>query len=353
MVAKTGGGVIMKAKRGERVDRLGLMIVEDDTFILDDLATILDWDAESYTLVTATNGKQGLHKFEEVHPLIVLTDVRMPAMDGLEMMAEIKKQNPYVQILILSAYDDFAQVQEALRQGAKEYLLKQDITAELLREKLSGMRRNLEEQREFALNAVKNRIYELITAPAEDPAKLQEQLHGILRLGGYFPDELLLAPARRFAVQLMRERGMADLGPEEEQKDAFFDALRSYLIGLGKGPRYLRGSGIEAPEPETVSRAKAYMEAHFQDPNLSVQDVARVVGISYGRLGVLFREKAGCTINDYLTELRIREAKRLLCTGDYKVYEVAERVGYRSSQYFSYAFHQKTGQSPNHYRKGE
>lgn len=342
-------------KGGGAVGPLGLMVVEDDTFILEDISAIVERETEGYRLVTASNGKQGLHKFQQFRPLIVITDVRMPAMDGLEMMARIKKQDPYVQFLILSAYDDFASVQAALRQGAKDYLLKQDITPELLTGKLAAIRESLDEQVAFALNAVKNRIYELIAAPADDPRKLQEQLEGILRLGGYLPDELLLGPARQFALRLMEERGMEVPEQEGGQEDprAFFDALRVYLAGLGKSPRYLRSSGLESPEPETVSKARAYMEAHFQDPDLSVQDVARIVGISYGRLGVLFREKVGCTINDYLTELRIREAKRLLCTGDYKIYEVAERVGYRSSQYFSYAFHQRTGQSPNHYRKGE
>ena len=341
------------------MEQLGLMIVEDDTFILEDLSTILDWESEGYRLVTAGNGKQGLHKFEEFRPLMVITDVRMPAMDGLEMMAAIRRHNPYVQFVVLSAYDDFPSVQAALRQGAKDYLLKQDITAQLLRDKLAALRAGLEEQVEFALNAVKNRIYELISAPADDPSRLREQLDHILRLGGYFPDGLLLDPARQFALRLMRERGMAELeadleaGQQADRPRAFFAALRRYLIGLGKSPQYLRSSGIEAPAPETVARAKAYMEAHFRDPDLSVQKVAGVAGISYGRLGVLFREHVGCTVNDYLTELRIREAKRLLCTGDYKIYEVAERSGYRSSQYFSYAFHQRTGQSPNHYRKGE
>ncbi len=194
------------------------MIVEDDTFILEDLVAILGRETEGYRLVTAANGKQGLHKFEEFRPLIVVTDVRMPAMDGLEMMARIKKQDPYVQFLILSAYDDFSSVQAALRQGARDYLLKQENTPELLTEKLAAIRESLSEQVSIALNAVKNRLYELIVSPAEDPRILQEQLEGILRLGGYFPDELLLAPARQFALRLMGERGMVVPGPEQGQE---------------------------------------------------------------------------------------------------------------------------------------
>lgn len=331
--------------------QLGLMIVEDDTFILEDLATILDWQAEGFAVITASNGKQGLRKFEEFHPLIVLSDVRMPGMDGLEMMAQIKRQNPYVQFLMLSAYDDFAPVQEALRQGAKDFLLKQDITAELMREKLAVIRKDLSEQQEFAMNAVKNRLYELFTQPLESPERIQEKLSGILRLGGYFPDEMLLAPAREFAIRLMQEKGME---PSENgaPKD-FFAMLRDYLIDLGQRPGDLQASGIGRTEPAPLTRAKGYIQAHYTDPDLSAKEVAESAGMSYGRLSVLFREWMGCTINDYLTEVRIKEAKRLLCSGDYKVYEVAERVGYRSSQYFSYAFRQKEGLAPNRYRKGE
>lgn len=333
---------------------LKLMIVEDDPFILSDLTTIIDWSAEGLDVITAANGKQGLHKFEQFLPMIVITDVRMPFMDGLEMMSQIKKQNPYIQFLILSAYNDFAPVQEALRQGARDYILKQDISAELLREKLSAIRDILAEQREFAFNAVQSRLYDIFSSAVNQPDYLQEKFDGILRLAGYFPEELLLRPAEEFAMELLQKNGEDGKLPQLQAGDRdFFSVLKLYLLSDRWNGRLYIDPAADAAKPTLVTKAKEYIQARFRDPDLSTADIAREIGISYGRLSVLFKEQTGGTLNDYLTDVRIQEAKRLLCTGDHKIYEVAELSGYHSSQYFSYAFRSRVGQSPNSYRKGE
>ena len=337
------------------MEPLKLMIVEDDAFILSDLSTIVDWSAQGFEVVTASNGRQGLHKFEQCLPMAVITDVRMPFMDGLEMMARIKQRNPYIQFLVLSAYNDFAPVQEALRQGARDYILKQDISAELLLEKTEVMRAALDEQREFAFNAVQSRLYELLSAPTADGDYLQEKFDGILRLAGYFPENLLLRPAEEFAVELLRRNGEDDsrIALLQSGSGDFFNALKLYLLSDRWRGKVQSGHTADPAASAMVARAKEYIQARFRDPDLSTTNVAKEIGISYGRLSVLFKEQTGNTLNDYLTDVRIQEAKRLLCTEDYKIYEVAELSGYHSSQYFSYAFRSKVGQSPNSYRKGE
>lgn len=336
------------------MEPLKLMIVEDDPFILNDLTTIIDWSAEGLEVISAASGKQGLQKFEQLLPMIVMTDVRMPFMDGLEMMARIKKQNPYIQFLVLSAYDDFASIQDALRQGARDYILKQDISAGLLREKILAIREILAEQKEFAFNAVQSRLYDIFSASSNQPEYLQEKFDGILRLAGYFPEELLLRPAEEFAMELLQKNGDDGKLPQLQVGDKdFFHILKLYLLSdrWNEGPR--GDPAAEIPKPTVVTKAKEYIHARFRDPDLSTTDIAREIGISYGRLSVLFKEQTGSTLNDYLTDVRIQEAKRLLCTGDHKIYEVAELSGYRSSQYFSYAFRSRVGRSPNSYRKGE
>lgn len=334
------------------MDTLKLMIVEDDPFILNDLTTITDWEAMGLEIITAANGKQGLHKFEQLLPMIVITDVRMPFMDGLEMMARIRKQNPYIQFLILSAYNDFASVQEALRQGARDYILKQDISSELLRDKISFLRDVLAEQREFAFNAIQSRLYRLLSSPPESPDDLRESIGQILHLSGFFPEEQLLFPAEEFVLELMRK----NVGTEEERlarlqvgSPNFFQNFQQILLAGGQGSV----PSLEFSKSALVDKAKEYLRLHFREANLSTTDIGREIGISYGRLSVIFREQTGTTLSDYITDLRIQEAKRLLCDGEHKIYEVAESIGYRSSQYFSYVFRTRVGQSPISYRKGE
>lgn len=330
-----------------------LLIVEDDAFIVDDLSTILDWQAAGYDVLTAANGKQGLGMFELHRPMIVVTDVRMPFMDGLEMMSRIKAINPYVEFLVLSAYTDFTPVQEALRQGARDYLLKQDISAQQLLEKVKTMRVHIEEQAALALNAMNNQLYELLALPSEKPGDFQTRLQEILRPTGCFPDDMLTAPARVFALEFTQERTgqLPDALIEFDGTSAeFFELLREHWLSAGSGKRR---PGSEAPfhSSTAVERALNCINESYGDPTLGARSIAHEVGISYNRLSVLFREETGKTISDYLTEMRIEAAKRLLSSGDYKIYEVAEKVGYRSSQYFSYAFRERTGRSPNRYRK--
>ena len=93
------------------------------------------------------------------------------------------------------------------------------------------------------------------------------------------------------------------------------------------------------------------MKDNYANSSLTVEQIAERVSLSASRFSVLFRQETNQTVNDYLTELRISQAVFLLENSNYKIYEIAEKVGYKSSQYFSQIFSQKTGYKPLHFRK--
>ena len=76
------------------------------------------------------------------------------------------------------------------------------------------------------------------------------------------------------------------------------------------------------------------------------------MGLSASRLSVLFKQELHCTVNEFITRIRMDEAKRLLKSGRYKVYTVSEMTGYKTSQYFSQIFAQYTGCLPTDYQRG-
>ena len=87
---------------------ISVMIVEDEKLTMEDLKTIIDWEACGYKIAaTAFNGKQGLKKYRELHPQLIFTDIRMPFMDGIDMISQIRKENQKVSIVLLTAYEDF------------------------------------------------------------------------------------------------------------------------------------------------------------------------------------------------------------------------------------------------------
>ena len=108
------------------------------------------------------------------------------------------------------------------------------------------------------------------------------------------------------------------------------------------------GSSRHVPSAE---QAKEYIDHHYMDPDLSLSSVADAVALSPNHLSTLFKSKIGVGFSEYLTEVRLRQAKRLLITSDLRVSEVAERVGYQNMEYFSMLFKKNTGQTPSQYRR--
>lgn len=98
-----------------------------------------------------------------------------------------------------------------------------------------------------------------------------------------------------------------------------------------------------------MAKAKKYMREHLGEP-LTLEDVSRLTYVSRSHLSRLFRKRAGQTFLEYLTDLRIEEARRLLSEPGIKIYELAERLGYRDWKHFSRTFKDRTGYGPADYR---
>ncbi len=99
-----------------------ILIVEDDEDIRDLLAeTLSRWH---YDPTTAKNGKEGLNQFRSQPFPLVITDIRMPIMNGLKMLKTIKKENPKTSIIVITAYPSVDSAVESLIKGADSYLIK-------------------------------------------------------------------------------------------------------------------------------------------------------------------------------------------------------------------------------------
>ena len=102
-----------------------------------------------------------------------------------------------------------------------------------------------------------------------------------------------------------------------------------------------------------VKKAMSYIERYYSNSNLTIEKIAQQAGFSAGRLSVLFKQETGRTVNEFLTDVRIEAAVHLLENSSCKIYEIAEMVGYKTSQYFSQVFFQKTRRRPIDYRKSQ
>jgi DNA-binding NarL/FixJ family response regulator len=112
-------------------DRISILLVDDQRLMRDGLRTLLELEEDLSVVAEAENGLQALEKYQEHKPDVVLMDIRMPEMDGVEATRRLQDIWPDSLIIILTTFDDDQFVFEALRAGALGYLLKDVSGAEL------------------------------------------------------------------------------------------------------------------------------------------------------------------------------------------------------------------------------
>ena len=104
---------------------LKVLVVEDEELIRTGIVLGTDWAQMNCEVVgQAANGQEGLEKARALKPDLIITDIKMPHMDGIEMVRRLREAGNEAKVIILTAYDSFPYAQSALRLGAVDYLLK-------------------------------------------------------------------------------------------------------------------------------------------------------------------------------------------------------------------------------------
>ena len=107
-----------------------VLLVDDERLELNTLKNYVDWTKLGIgTVYTANNGLQALETAEFKKPDIVFTDIRMPVMDGIEVLKQLQQMEIDCKVIILSCHDDFHFVKEAMKNGAYDYLRKNEINS--------------------------------------------------------------------------------------------------------------------------------------------------------------------------------------------------------------------------------
>ncbi len=190
-----------------------VMIVEDDVLFRRTIRSMLNWESLGFSVCgECVHGKDALSHMAEYVPDIVLTDISMPQMNGIELIRALKLDYPMVRIIVLSSYDDFDFVKEAMKLGADDYILKHDLSHSMdqflrvLEETKAKITDSASEgllgrtsEKQLILDAFMNRI---LNGRVRDKKEIEQQLR---RLMVYFPfDRYMLAViAAREALAVM------------------------------------------------------------------------------------------------------------------------------------------------------
>jgi len=108
-----------------------VLLVDDHALLRTGVANIINQEPDLQVIAEAGNGLDGVAAFEQYHPDVTLIDLRMPVMEGVEAVRQIRERDPRARVIVLTTYDTDDEISRALKAGAKAYVLK-DIAAEQL-----------------------------------------------------------------------------------------------------------------------------------------------------------------------------------------------------------------------------
>jgi DNA-binding NarL/FixJ family response regulator len=144
--------------------KIKVMITDDQRLMREGLKTILDLEPDITVVRLAGNGKDALNKIADAQPDVILMDIRMPIMDGVECTGIIKQQYPSIKVLILTTFDDDEFIIDALRNGAVGYILK-----DLSSEKLVGAIRDVYNGNSIMQPEIAAKVISHIAGTAKEP----------------------------------------------------------------------------------------------------------------------------------------------------------------------------------------
>ena len=132
-----------------------ILFVDDEEAVRKSIIKWVDWQALGFTVVgDAENGQEALEKVAALEPDIIITDIQMPYMDGLQLAEELRREYPEKGVILFSGYDEFEYAKQAIKLGVTEYILKpvniQELT-ELLKNLRESMDKRLEEKRDVEI----------------------------------------------------------------------------------------------------------------------------------------------------------------------------------------------------------
>ena len=176
-----------------------VFLVDDEIAIRESLRNSFPWEERGFQLVgEAPDGEMALPMMRDLNVDILLTDIRMPFMDGMKLCEEVQRTMPWVSTIILSGYDDFEYARKAITLGVREYLLK-PVTAEELGNALERIRVQIEEKRRE-----RERLAEIKARTMSENALLRDKLLGSLftEEGDPADDDAVVMQMRGLGVNL-------------------------------------------------------------------------------------------------------------------------------------------------------
>ena len=360
---------------------MNVLIVEDESKTREGLKKLICMFHPSLCVHTAPDADTALKMAKETRYNLIFTDIRMPGMDGLEMLEYIERKN--AQIVVISSYADFSYAQQAMKVDVQEYLLK-PVDPMKFRQTLDKAVKKYCAVRNSAFRTLMNEWEQLSNSAIlrlEEQMNLDKEASAVAWVG---KEGKLSEQQIQYCQKTLSER--CDVGPTDwiyvARKNAILLCLSTatwqehqrlkqeiekntpefcHFVSTERqnNPQMLleeihrlesRSQEEELnPQKNVIRVAKKYVQEHLSE-NILLNDIAQVAYVHPTYLSKLFKKETGQNISDYITECRIEKAKQCLKQPEYKIYEIAKICGFQDVKYFGMVFKSAVGCTPSKYR---
>lgn len=340
-------------KEGQHMFKV--IVVDDEAMIRTGISSFIDDSDLDFKVVrTFKDGDEAIEYLETNDVDLVITDIKMVNVSGIEIAHYIYKNKPYIKVILLSGYADFEYAKAAIKYNVEEYITKPTSFTDL-KNSLMRIRDALSAPKKGDINAfldnIKQLYADILSGSMEDASAtfkllLDSNNHGNEYLGQYacnlfeiISDHL----AANVKIQIRSDKLDIKRLPELSTYDEIYDFSMQLLRNIVNQITIKD----EKPQDIVVSKLIQFIREHFSE-NISLQDAAEKVFFNPAYCSRFFKKQTGKNFSDYLLQVRMEHAAELLKENK-KITDISRECGYSSSGYFSRIFKEYYGCTPSDY----
>lgn len=357
------------------------MIVDDMEIIRKEIKKYSIWGEETGFIVVseAKDGQDALNKLRNKKVDLVITDIKMPVVDGVELLKRIIHEKLSSCVVFLSEYGEFEYARQGIVYGAFDYIVKpidEEKLKDLLqkaaqyineknyeKEKIEKLEVELEEKIEIlythedikkiiklfkdvdlkVIEAASNLIETIGTAINYDAIKIAYTAKHIMSAIISALEEIYPWLCKFVDVSEYTSTDFTKASSFSDIRNTFLEIIRELIMTIKK---FEFGN-----ETNSMIRNICKVVLDRTDTEVSVRTIADQLFLNQSYLSTVYKEKTGITLVEYMIMVKMERAKVLLHNSNIKNYEVADILGYKDAEYFSKVFKKYTGKTPSEYKR--
>ena len=338
------------------MNRIKVIVADDELFALNGISGIIEKSDDFCVVGKAANGQSALQMILKEKPQIVVTDIKMPLMDGLHLIDECKRRKLQVAFIVISAYDEGQYVRSALKSAVVyDYLFKPFANEDLINAlhgsykfylKMIGQLESDDTGLPLLLDAINDNDYQTVEGYVDDVFSYDEGSFQELKNRCY--GWIIHVHNSTFANDKIRSFESYPTTKkvfEAEDREELKNVIKKYLKRCCES--YNRNENITV----LVKSCLKILESEYENEDFNLNYCADKLAVTPNYLAGRFSRDMGVSFSNYLNQKRLNRAKELLNDVSLKVYEVASMVGISDVAYFNKLFKDSEGVTPSQYRR--